>query len=133
MGLIIDTCVFIRAEKNRNDVNFDQWEKYGELYISSITASELLVGVHCANNEHRKLKRSAFVEEIIKNICILDFTLEVARIHSELHAHLLKNGNNIGAHDLIIAATAIINDCALLTSHHKEFKRIPGLNVLEFP
>ncbi|HXH54141.1 MAG TPA: type II toxin-antitoxin system VapC family toxin [Gammaproteobacteria bacterium] len=131
MGLIVDTSVLILAEKNK--INFSQWEKYGDVYISSITISELLVGVHRANSEDRRIKRSAFVEQIIKSISALPFREEEARIHAELLSTLLSQGNLIGAHDLIIAATAITNNCAVLTKNEFDFNRIPGLEVLSVP
>lgn len=129
MGLVIDTCVFIAMERN-DSLDFSDFEDYGEVYISAITASELLYGVHQANSKSRKLKRSAFVEAILKSIAILDFTEEIARLHAEVDYYLSKKGMQIGAHDLIIAATAIGNGAALLTSNVKEFKRVPGLKVL---
>ncbi len=129
MGLILDTCILIRAEKS-NSINFDQWESYGEVYISSITVSELLIGVHRADNEARRLKRAAFVESIINEIPCLDFTAEVARMHAEIYASLARQGQLIGAHDLIIGATALSQGHALLTANHQEFNRIPGLKVL---
>lgn len=36
----------------------------------------------------------------------------------------------IGAHDLLIAATAITNHCQLATRNIKEFSRIPGLSII---
>jgi predicted nucleic acid-binding protein len=36
----------------------------------------------------------------------------------------------IGAHDLIIAATALSHGCAVLTTNAAEFARVPGLEVL---
>lgn len=130
MGLIIDTCIFIKAERTKNSVNFDRWKEYENAYISAITVSELLTGVHRATTESRRLKRAAFVETIISEIPVLTFTVEVARIHAELCAYLMEKGQLIGAHDLIIAATALANDCALITSNHNEFNRVPGLNVI---
>ena len=38
----------------------------------------------------------------------------------------------IGAHDLIIAATAISHDFSLLTDNIREFSRIPELRVIPF-
>lgn len=130
MGLILDTCIFIHAEKQNNMIDFEQWQNYESAYISTITASELLIGVHRANTEDRRLKRAAFVEAIISQIPTLEFTLELARIHAELYAYLAEKGQLIGAHDLIIAATAIGYGYALLTTNQQEFQRIPGLNVL---
>lgn len=129
MGLVVDSCVFIRASREGEILDFSEWKKYGNAYISTITASELLVGVHLAKSEKIKMQRSAFVESIISAVASLPFTNEVARIHSQIYAYLHKKGNMVGAHDLIIGATAIANGCAVLTYNEKDFKRIPGLKV----
>jgi tRNA(fMet)-specific endonuclease VapC len=130
MGLILDTCVIIQAEKKATSINFDQWTSYENAYLTAITISELLVGVHRADSEARRIRRSAFVEAIINQIPVIDFTAEVARIHAEIYSYLLDKKQLIGAHDLIIAATALAHGCSLLTNNTREFKRIPGLNVL---
>lgn len=130
MGLILDTCVLIHCEKKGELLNFDLWASYEEVYISVITVSELLMGVHRADTKARKLKRSAFVEAIINEIPIINFTTEIARIHAEIYAILARQGKLIGAHDLIIAATALAHGHALLTTNQHEFNRIPGLKVL---
>jgi predicted nucleic acid-binding protein len=36
----------------------------------------------------------------------------------------------IGAHDLIIAVTALRHGCAVLTDNLSEFKRVPNLTVI---
>ncbi len=129
MGLIVDTCIFIQAEKQGTPLNdFSRWTDE-IIYISAITASELLVGVHRANTSDRRVKRMAFVDSILSHISVLDFTLDTARIHAEIYAELAKKGNMIGSHDLIIAATALSNNCELLTSNIREFERIPALKI----
>src|SRR5688572_28326822 len=85
---------------------FPPWESSDKVYISVITASELLMGVHRADTEDRRQRRSVFVEAIISGVGLLDVTLAVARVHAEVYADLAKKGQMIGAHDLIIAATA---------------------------
>ncbi|MBL0942172.1 MAG: type II toxin-antitoxin system VapC family toxin [Alphaproteobacteria bacterium] len=132
MGLILDTCVFIDTERNKKLSHFNLEENDELVFMSSITASELLVGVHLASTEERRLKRSAFVETILSRIPILSFTQETARIHAEIYGFLAKKGKLIGAHDLIIAATAITHGYALLTRNVKEFKRVLGLKVLSY-
>lgn len=130
MGLMLDTSVFVQFERTGQAIDFSRWEDYGDVYISAITASELLVGVHYGKSEARRNKRSAFVEAILARIPILGFDIEEARVHSSLFAKLSKKGQNIGAHDLLIAATALVHDCAVLTGNVSEFKRIPGLKTL---
>ena len=68
MGLMLDTNVFIHFERSGNTIDFSKWEKYGDVYISAITSSELLAGVHYAKTEAQKNRRSAFVESILAKI-----------------------------------------------------------------
>ena len=132
MGLILDTNVLIRAERNGASVDFGPWCSWGDAYISAITASELLVGVHRADSEARRVRRSSFVEGVLAALPVLDFTLEVARAHAEILAILSSRGELIGAHDVIIAATALSAGHAILTTDLDEFRRVPGLEVLAF-
>lgn len=131
MGLVLDTGVFIRAERG-GSLDFSPWADYGDAFISAITVSELLVGVHRADSDARRIRRSAFVEAILTQLPVLDFTAEVARVHAGLFAALSQQGQMIGAHDLIIAATALSHGCAVLTTN-AEFTRVPGLEVLTPP
>ncbi|NLY00122.1 MAG: type II toxin-antitoxin system VapC family toxin [Rhodopirellula sp.] len=131
MGLIIDTNVFVRWERAGQEIDFSPWQHRGDAAISVITASELLVGVHRADTEARRQKRSAFVEAILSQIPIFDFTMEVARVHAELFALLTARGELVGAHDLIIAATAKHYTSAVMTTNTADFARIPGLEVIE--
>lgn len=131
MGLILDTGVFVQAERRRRTLDFSPWRDYGEVGISVITASELLVGVHRADSKARRKRRSEFVEAILKDVPIYEFTLAIARMHSLLFAELSRQGQMIGAHDLIIAATARTHDSAILTINTTEFLRVPDLEVIE--
>ena len=82
MGLIIDTGVLIRLERKPAAVDFSTYRSaYGEGFLSAASCSELLVGVHLANTEQRRARRSAFVEAIFKLFRPLPFDLEVARVH----------------------------------------------------
>ena len=131
MGLILDTSVFIAWERSGRSLDFSPWAEYGNAAISVVTASELLVGVHRADTPSRREKRSAFVEAILARVPILSFTIEVARVHAELFACLSQQGNMIGAHDLIIAATAVCHQSSVLTQNTADFQRVSGLNVVD--
>ena len=132
MGLMVDTNVFISFEKSSNPIDFSSWESSEKVYISAVILSELLVGVHRANTEERRQRRSAFVEAVISGVGVLDFTIAAARVHAEIYAELAKNGQMVGAHDLIIAATARCHHLSLLTDNVQEFARVPGLRVIPF-
>jgi predicted nucleic acid-binding protein len=131
MGLIIDTGVFIVWERKGRAIDFSPWQDYGDTAVSVVTASELLVGIHRADEEARRKNRSAFVESVLAQLPILEFTTEVARVHAALFAELSTRGDMINAHDLIIAATAKYHDSAVLTTNVSDFARVPDLEVIE--
>ncbi|MEI8371804.1 MAG: PIN domain-containing protein [Planctomycetota bacterium] len=131
MGLIIDTGVIIVWERTGRALDLGKWSAYGEAAISVVTASELLVGVWRADSDDRRKTRSAFVEGILVAMPIKDITLEIARRHAEIFAFLAVRGIQIGAHDLLIAATALHHGCAVLTTNPAEFARVPGLQVMD--
>jgi tRNA(fMet)-specific endonuclease VapC len=54
MGILIDTGVFIRWERENGKTEFRRWADYGSPAISVITQSELMVGVHRANTPQRR-------------------------------------------------------------------------------
>ncbi|MCI5146343.1 MAG: type II toxin-antitoxin system VapC family toxin [Candidatus Electrothrix sp. AR3] len=132
MGLILDMNVFIHSERSGGSIDFSQWEEYGDVYISAVTASELLVGVHYAKTDAQRTRRSAFVEAVLARVPVLSFATEEARIHAGLFAALSRQGQMIGAHDLMIAATAIKHNCAVLTENIRDFERVPGLETVSF-
>jgi tRNA(fMet)-specific endonuclease VapC len=88
--------------------------------------------VHRANTEQRRQRRSQFVDSVVAKVAVLDFTLACARVHAEIVADLASKGQPIGAHDLIIAATARHHDLTMLTENVNEFARVPGLQVLQY-
>jgi predicted nucleic acid-binding protein len=127
MGLIIDTSVLIATE--RGDLDYKEWWSDISVYISCITITELLIGVHRANTEARRIKRAAFVEHIVAGIMNLPFDEEAARIYAQISASLFVQNITLGVHDMLIGATAISNGHKVLTMNEKDFKRIPGLEV----
>jgi len=122
MGKVIDSSIFIAAERSRASLDEILSHHSGEpMVMSAITASELLHGVHRAARQQQRSRRQAFVEQCIATLAVIPFDLTVARIHAEIWAKTVTKGISIGAHDLMIAATAI-----------KDFSRIPGLSVVEW-
>lgn len=132
MGLMVDTNVVILFEKSGKPIDLSAWDSSQSVYISTVIVSELLMGVHRAGTDERRQRRSAFVEAIVSGVGVLDFTVAAARVHAEIYAELAKTGQMIGAHDLIIAATARCHNLSLLTDNVQEFSRVPGLHVIPF-
>lgn len=130
MGYVIDTNVFIKKEKGLLAVD-SLLKKTDDqsIGISVITAAELLHGVHRAKEQKIRLKRSTFVETILNEITIFPFGIKEARIYAQLWADLVGVGITLGAHDVMIAATAMALGHSVLTLDQKDFGRIPGLRI----
>ena len=131
MALLIDTSVLIHLERASPTLPPDT-DGQG-IVISAISASELLHGVERAADEGRRARRAAFVERILDVVTVLPIDLDVARVHARVWASLLRQGTVIGAHDLLIAATALTHDLPVLTRNAREFSRVEGLKVLPSP
>jgi len=72
------------------------------------------------------IQAEAWVEAIIGALPILPF----ARAHARLGAHLARKGVTIGAHDLLIGASALARGCAVITKDRRSFPKIPELEVV---
>lgn len=127
MACLLDTSVLIDAERG---VALDRIEDEEEQLVSVVTASELLHGVHRASDPSQRLRRQAFVEQVLGAMDVIPITLAIARVHASIGAHLASTGESIGAHDLWIAATAVAHGLRVATGTAGEFERVPGLEVL---
>lgn len=125
--MILDTTVLIDAE--RDDEALEQ--RIGDdddVAIAAITAAELLVGVELADRRRRD-RRARYVADILTTVSIEGYDLDVARAHARLLAHARRSGSPRGAHDLIIAATAIARDRLLVSSDASAFAELPGVEL----
>ncbi|MFL6194780.1 MAG: type II toxin-antitoxin system VapC family toxin [Thermoanaerobaculia bacterium] len=130
MGVLIDSSVLIGYERGRIDLNEGlAGLEEQDLFISVITVSELLHGVHRARDAKIRAFRSAFVEAIFESLPILQIDFSTARIHAQLWADLASSGQLIGPHDLWLAASAVAHGLTLVTANVREFQRVPGLPV----
>ena len=130
MGALIDSSVLIAAERGTLDLEASLDGSDDDLALSVVTASELLHGIHRAGDATRRARREAYVEALLAGFPVIAFDLVAARLHARLSARLADSGKTIGAHDLIIAATALARGLDVMTRDERSFGRIPGLSVV---
>ena len=130
MAVLIDSSTLIAHERGRLDIarNLSQREQE-KFFISVVTASELLHGVHRAVERKVRNRRSAFVEAVLQQFPLLPIDLATARSHARIWAELASAGKVIGPHDLWLAATCIAHGLTIITANMREFSRVPGLAV----
>ena len=132
MGLILDTSVLIAAERQQYDLaRFFEEHPDETFFLAAITVSELFHGVERAPPGHRRDRRAKFVEAVLDEMEVIDFSDAVARRHAAVWADLEKAGRRLGAHDLLIAATALHCDHGLATLNTAEFRQVHGLVLAE--
>ncbi len=130
MGVLIDSSILIAHERGTLDLQGHLDSRGDEdFFLSVVTASELLHGVHRAQDRTRRARRSAFAEAVLADFPILGIDLLTARTHASLWADLAARGELIGAHDLWLAATCVGRGLSLVTGNPREFERVPGLSV----
>jgi tRNA(fMet)-specific endonuclease VapC len=130
VAVLIDSSILIEAERGRLDLE-PHVARHGdeEAFVSVVTASELLHGVHRATQPDVRAKRSAFVEGILERFPLLSVDLACARAHAQLWAELRQAGALIGPHDLWLAATCVAHGLTMVTANVREFARVPGLEL----
>ncbi len=130
MAVLIDASVLIEYERRRLDLDRHLAQRQQEeFFLSVITVSELLHGVHRAVQSEVRAKRSAFVEALLERFPLLPIDLVTARAHAQVWAELAVAGRMIGPNDLWLAATGLAHGLTMVTANVREFTRIPGLAV----
>lgn len=120
MGILIDTGVFIRWERDNGKTDVGRGTDYGGF------------GVYRANTPERSAKRLRFVQAIMANVALLPVDARVASIHAQIVSMLSESGTTIGPHDNWIAVTALTYNYNSLTTNASEFRRVPNLRVIDY-
>jgi len=131
VGTLVDTSVLIAAQ--RADIDFDALlatQGNQDIAVATICASELMHGPHRMGNAVARARAERTIEALLACFSIVDFDLEIARLHARLGADLAARGAAVGAHDLIIAATALSLGYSVATRDRRSFPKIRGLDVV---
>ena len=92
--------------------------------VSEISLAELYVGVYKSGDP--------VVRAMVEKLEALFIVLPISGVLKEfvrLRAQLEIKGAVLDKMDLFIAATALVNDCTLVTHNTRHFARIPGLRL----
>jgi tRNA(fMet)-specific endonuclease VapC len=97
-----------------------------ELCLCSVVKAELLYGARHSRRVNENLGR---LERFFAPFRSLPFDDHAAEIYGVLRAQLRGVGEEIGANDMLIAATALAADVTLVTRNQGEFRRVAGLRI----
>jgi predicted nucleic acid-binding protein len=135
MGVIIDTCVWIDVERGRlapGDVQAITGDE--PVYLAPPVLSELEYGVLRAASPSQRQKRASALARIRRKPCLI-VDGETGATFGRLAADLDSAGtpHSYRIQDLWIAALAIQHGLKVLTGNPRDFRGIPGLEILAIP
>ena len=96
------------------------------LALSIISVAELWEGVHFSKDPPRS---EAMLTEFLSGVVILGIDEEICRRFGQLRGSLRSAGKLVGDFDLLVAASALRYDLALLTNNRRHFERVAGLRI----
>jgi tRNA(fMet)-specific endonuclease VapC len=124
--LILDTGVIVAAARGR--LGHAAFGEQDDIAIPAVAVAEYLTGVELDGDPARMAAQSSFLEELLAVAPVVDYTLAVAEHHAVLLAHVRRSGRPRGAHDLLIAASALASGRVLLTTDlSAHFEDLPGV------
>jgi predicted nucleic acid-binding protein len=122
---IVDACVFIEhwRSKNKDDSLLTKLHRQKrKLYVSAIAKYEVLAGAN--DDDMHKWHR------LFDNVTVLafdDVTIDFAQM---IYRQLKRENKLINTTDILIAASAMVDDIPLATLNRKHFERIPDLRMV---
>ncbi|MEI7443556.1 MAG: type II toxin-antitoxin system VapC family toxin [Burkholderiales bacterium] len=73
------------------------------------------------------------VDQLLDALTVLPLDTPADEHYADIRATLERSGTPIGSHDMFIAAHARSRGMTLLTRNLREFQRVPGLTVEDWP
>jgi tRNA(fMet)-specific endonuclease VapC len=125
--LLLDTTFLIDAERAGGELD----EVIGnddDVAMAAITVAELRVGIELSRGKARS-GRQTLLDDVLAVIPVLDYDVGVAMAHAQLLVAVRRQGRPRGAHDLIIAATAVATQRIVLTADLTAFDDLAGVEL----
>lgn len=128
---MLDTNALSELIRNPHGVlaqRLNSWEP-DAVCTSVVVACELRFGAK-RKGSVQLIRR---VEQLLDALTVLPLDTPADEHYADIRATLERSGTPIGSHDLFIAAHARSRGMTLLTRNLREFQRVPGLNVEDWP
>ncbi len=135
MGFLIDTSIWIAIERGRiGAADIHGITRQAPVYVSPVNIAELRFGIGLMRDPAQKLKAGAMLRRMLRKP-LLRITGETAEVFGHLAAELTYAGRGIEfrVQDLWLAAQAVQRGFNLLTFNGKDFRDVPGLNLIVVP
>jgi predicted nucleic acid-binding protein len=129
-SFLIDLQRETHAERPGGAVEFLEGLDDAEvLGVSAHVLCELRVGVELSR---KPVKEAEALTHLMSGLVVVYPDERFPLIYGRLLAAIERSNGTIAAMDLLIAATALMDDAPLVTRNVRDFSRVPGLRVLSY-
>jgi tRNA(fMet)-specific endonuclease VapC len=133
LKICIDTDVLIdNLRNNEKVVNYiiDLENRNTMLSTTTVNTFELYYGAY---KSRRPIEGISAVTRLLDRLVVMDFDVKASETAGRILTDLESNGEPIDFRDIFIGATALVNDCAILTRNTDHFSKIPDLKAIAAP
>jgi len=120
---LVDTDVLIDISKGHAGAADFVDALTGQIFIGRISAMELIVGA-------RDKREQMIIERFIGRYQIKELSESIGQVAYQ-HLQQYAKSHGLALADALIAATAMVNDLALVSRNEKHFRPIKGLKFLK--
>ncbi len=99
--------------------------------LSAVGLTELIHGLYRVKTPAMRLRRESFLNELLADLTVYPYTKETAMLAGKLDGEQQSKGVVIPFGNLLIGATALSLGYSVLTVNLRDFRRIPGLSVVQ--
>ncbi len=127
MRLLLDTTVLVDvlcSRKGRRELLGEAVLAGHRLTTTTLNIAEIYAGIRPGE----EIK----TEAVLQNLESFEVTGAIARLGGKLKNAWAKKGRTLAIVDMVVAATAIENDCVLVTDHRKDFP-MPEVQLYPLP
>lgn len=129
--LVLDSSIWISLE--RGHLEFDNiFHRKNQIYLPAIVLAELKSNAQDSKRGLSQRQRAmTFIHEVEQLAEFVPVNHEVINAYVTLKAFCRESGRKRGLADLLIAATAVVLDAALMSLDKKAaFEELPNLRVI---
>lgn len=101
----------------------------GGLFVPTVVLGELYTGAYHVSDPAPLLQKIA---DLLHDVQVLDFDHACAEQFGKVRGSLLRQGLSIPTADLMIGAVALVHNLTLVTNNTADFRKIPGLRLVDW-
>ncbi len=127
MSFLLDTNILSAQLRRPAGLAHQFIQHSGRLFTSSVALAELLVWAYNRPDPTRVLQ---WVDDLLaEEVVLINFDRDCANEFGRVRVELRRRGIVVPVPDLMIGATALVNDLTIVTHNTADFQRIPGIRL----